>query len=78
MMDYLKRFYAAAKGKVSTYVGLGIGGLAALPDVLPQYWSQVEGMLPTAFPTERVHHVLMGVGALSVIWLRVRREIKAP
>lgn len=75
-MDYMKRAFTAAKGKVTTYVALCISGLAVLPDLLPQYWSQVEGMIPTQFPTERIHHLLMGAGALAVIWTRIRREVK--
>jgi hypothetical protein len=78
MMDYIKRFYAAAKGKLSTYVALCVTGVAALPDLLPTYWASIEGVLPTAFPSERIHHVLMGLGSLALIWLRVRREIQPP
>jgi hypothetical protein len=77
-MDYLKRFYTAAKNKLSTYVALAVTGIAAMPDLLPAYWANIEGLLPTTFATERIHHVLMGVGSLALIWLRVRREIKAP
>lgn len=73
----MKRVFTAARGKVTTYVALTISGLAALPDLLPTYWSQVEGLIPTSFPTERVHHILLGVGALAVIWTRIRREVKA-
>ena len=78
MLAYLKRMAVAASGKVTTYAALGLSGAAMLPDLVPQYWSQVEGMIPTSLPTERIHHVLLGVGALAVIWTRIRREVKAP
>ena len=77
-MPYVKRVVTAASSKVTTYVALGISAAAMLPDLLPSYWSQIESMLPTAVPTERVHHVLMGVGALAVIWTRIRREVALP
>jgi hypothetical protein len=78
MTAWWKRFYDVAKTKVTTWFALIIGTLAMLPDMVPQYWSQVEGLIPTKYPTEAVHHLLLGAGALAVIYLRVRREIHAP
>lgn len=72
MIDFLK----AARGKMTTWFALIMSALAVLPDVMPQYWNQVEALIPTQYPTEAVHHVLLGLGALAVIYLRVRREIK--
>ena len=76
MKDNLIRFLRAASGKATTYFALAMSGLAVLPEIIPQYWSQVEGLIPTAVPKESVHHILLGVGALAVIYLRIRREIK--
>jgi hypothetical protein len=76
VLESVETFLAAARGKFTTYFALGLSGLAMLPDLLPQYWSQIEGLLPTTANTERVHHLLLGIGALAVIYLRVRREVK--
>jgi hypothetical protein len=76
MLAYLKAFAAEAKGKATTYFALALSGLAVLPEVLPQYWGQVESLIPTAVNKETVHHLLLGVGSLAVIYLRVRREVK--
>lgn len=76
MEQGILNFLAAARGKATTYFALALSGLAMVPDLLPQYWAQVEALLPTSVPSERVHHILLGVGTLAVIWLRVRREVK--
>ena len=75
MWKYACRFCKAARGKVTTYAALALSGAAMLPDLIPQYWSQIEGLLPTSVPSERVHHMLLGIGALAVIWTRIRREL---
>jgi hypothetical protein len=76
MMDYLKKSAAAASTKLTTYVALTVSGLAMLPELVPQYWAQVEDLVPTAVPKESVHHFVLGVGALALIWTRIRREVK--
>lgn len=78
LWTHLVDVWHAAKTKVTTYFALLMSGLAVLPDVIPQYWAQVESLIPTAVPTEAVHHLLLGAGALAVIYLRVRREVHAP
>ena len=77
MIAWLKKFYTEAKTKLTTWFALALAGIAALPDLIPQYWANVEAMVPTHYPTEAVHHLLLGVGALAVIYLRVRRAVNA-
>ena len=74
-MNYLKRFFAAASKTVTAYLALAISGLAILPEMIPQYWDQLCGLLPASWPRETFHHILLGLGALAVIWTRVRRQI---
>lgn len=76
MLDYMKQVAIAARNKATTYFALALSGLAVLPEVIPQYWDQVEGLIPTQVNKETVHHILLGVGSLAVIYLRVRREVK--
>lgn len=78
MIETIKRFIAIARTKLTTWFALVMSGLAVLPDVIPQYWAQVESLIPTPVQTEAVHHLLLGAGALAVIYLRVRREVHAP
>lgn len=75
-MLYLKNLLSTASRTVTAYLALAISALAMLPEIIPQYWDQLCGILPASWPRETFHHVLLGLGALAVIWTRVRREIK--
>ena len=75
--SWCARFWQVSINKVTNWFALALSGLAVLPEILPQYWSQIEGIFPTSWPTERVHHILLGVGALAIIYLRGRRAMKA-
>lgn len=78
MLDYMKRAVVAARSKWTTYGAMALSGLAVLPEVIPQYWADVESLIPTQVNKETVHHLLLAAGSLAVIWLRIRREIKPP
>lgn len=72
------KYWQAARSKFTTWFALIMSALAILPDVIPQYWASLEALVPTKYPTEAIHHVLLGIGALAVIYLRIRREVHAP
>jgi len=75
-MKYIINMFNAASKTATAYLAVAISGLAVLPDTLPQYWGYLCGLLPHSWPQEKVHHLLLGIGALAVIWTRVRRQIK--
>jgi hypothetical protein len=74
-MKYIADMFAAASKTATAYLAVAISGLAVLPDTLPQYWGYLCDFLPHSWSQEKVHHALLGAGALAVIWTRVRRQI---
>jgi hypothetical protein len=71
MIDYIKRFWAAAKTKVTTYVAVAATVVAILPGAINDSWSQLSDVIPHAY-----QHTLLAGLALVTIWTRVRRELK--
>ena len=71
------RFWTQAKGKWTTWFALGMTGLATVPTVLPDSWDQIAYFIPPQH-RDKVHHGVLAAGFLGVIWLRVRRDVKAP
>jgi hypothetical protein len=77
MIAYLKTLIVTAKSQASTYVALVLLGLAELPELIPTYWADIEGLLPTATNKEAVHHLLLGVGAVAALLVRAHLAAKA-
>lgn len=72
MLDYIKRFWAEAKGKLSTYLGLLIIGASELRED----WSNVTDFLGDSPKLQFIaRHVYLVLGLL-VIWARVRSLLK--
>jgi hypothetical protein len=73
---WLKTVYLHAKGKVTTWVALGIAGLSQLADHAEELITQAPGLrpfLPAGTTVEHLlHGVLSGLGIL-VVWTRIRR-----
>lgn len=71
MLDYVKKFMAEAKGKLTTYVGLLIASAAEIRD----NWSGVADFVKGHPRAEWVaNHVFVLLGLL-VIYARVRRAL---
>ena len=70
MIDYLKRFWAEAKAKVTTYVALLTAVLATLPAAVGDSWGQVSAIIPVAY-----QHAVLAALSLITIWTRVRRDL---
>lgn len=72
MLDYVKKFYAQAKGKATTYVGLLIASSAEIRD----NWSGVADFVK-GHPTLEwlADHVFVTLGLL-VVYTRIRRAMK--
>lgn len=81
LWQWLKDFYAHAKGKLTTWLALLIAGLSQLADHAEELIGEVPSLRPF-LPASNVtvehilHGVLSGLGAL-VVWTRVRRLLKA-
>lgn len=58
------------------WIALAIAGLAMLPEVLPAYWGDICALFPKTWPSETIHHGLLGLGGLAAMWARVRRGIQ--
>jgi hypothetical protein len=77
MIAYLKTLIVTAKSQASTYVALVLAALGVLPELIPQYWNDIEGLIPTAVNKETVHHVLLGIGAIAAMLIRAHLAAKA-
>lgn len=80
MTQWLKDFYAHARGKLTTWLALGIAGLSQLADHAEEIVAQAPS-LRTFLPASNVtlEHVLHGVMTLLgvlVVWSRIRRLLK--
>ena len=69
MTDYLKKFLAHAKNKVTTYVALVTAGLSELLGG----WDQAAAMFPHWVVAQKAH--IVAVSALLAIWSRIRKEL---
>jgi len=82
MLNYLKRFYVAARNKVTTYVGMAIAALATLAaraeDLLNSV-PQLKALLPAGpiLSMFIAKWVLPSLGVL-VVFTRVRRLLHPP
>ena len=80
-MNILHRIYLEARSKVTTYVALGIAGIAQLAEHAEDLHSAVPSLaqyLPsTPLLTQICHYVLSALGLL-VIYTRVRRLLGLP
>jgi len=50
--------------------------LAMAPEFIPQYWADIEALIPTKYPKESVHHVLLLTCGIITIILRGRRQAR--
>lgn len=77
MIQWLKDFYVHAKGKLTTWLALGIAALSQLADHAEELIGQAPSLRPF-LPASNVtvehvlHGALSGLGLL-VVWTRVRR-----
>lgn len=72
MVDYIKRFIAQAKGKLSTYLGLLIGSAAEIRE----NWSGVTDFVKGhPLLQHMANHAFLVLGLL-VIYARIRRAMK--
>jgi len=82
MTQWLKDFYAHAKGKLTTWLALGIAALSQLADHAEELIGQVPSLRPF-LPASNVtvehalHGMLSALGVL-VIWTRIRRLLGTP
>lgn len=72
---YLLQVADKAKGKLTTYVAALSVFIASLPELIKDYWGQLEQSIPhlTIY-----HGTVTAIGLLLTIWARVRREIIPP
>lgn len=75
-MNYLKQLYAAAKGKLTTYLALGVAGFSQvaehaqdLHDSVPQ----LSGYLPQSKWIATGTHWALTILGVLIVWSRVRR-----
>lgn len=80
MLTYLRQLYTEAKGKVTTYLALAVGGVSQLADhaqELHDQFPELKGYLPQGPAIEHgAHYALSGLGLL-IVWSRVRRLLGA-
>jgi hypothetical protein len=80
-MNYLKKFYAEAKNKVTTYVGLGVTAFSTLAlksEDLLNSMPQLKAFLPAAPRVQAAcTTIAAGLGILTV-YTRVRRLLRTP
>ncbi len=69
LLDYSRRFYLAAKGKLTTWVALLTAGLSELIGT----WDQSVALLPHWIIEHKPH--IVAASALLAIWTRIRKEI---
>lgn len=69
MFDYLKRFYNAAKTKLTTYIALSTAGLTELLSS----WDQTISLFPHWLVTQKAH--IISASVLLTIWSRIRKEL---
>jgi hypothetical protein len=74
----IKDFYTLAKGKVTTYLALGVAGTSQLADHaenLVNMAPQLKPYLPTGPHFQQgLHYTLTGLGFM-IVWSRIRREL---
>lgn len=75
-MNWFQRFYAAAKNKLTTYMGLAVASSSALTakseDLLNQI-PQITPYLPPLPKLQTILHFVTGTLGLLVVYTRVRR-----
>ncbi len=69
MLAYLKKFYTAAKGKLTTYIALATAGVTELVSA----WDQAVAILPHWLVEQKTH--IFAIAALIPMWSRIRREL---
>lgn len=69
MLAYLKRFYALAVSKLTTYVALLTAGLSELLGS----WDSAATLFPHWLVAQRAH--IISASALLAIWSRIRKEL---
>jgi hypothetical protein len=78
-MNYVARFYHAAKGKMTTYLALGIAGFSQLADHaedLRSQWPGLRAYLPAGDWVDHVSHAILSILGALIVWSRVRRLLK--
>jgi hypothetical protein len=66
---YVAKFYAAAKGKVTTYVAIG----TAIVTEIAGNWDATAAILPPFVVSHKAE--IFALAALIPVWTRIRREI---
>lgn len=68
-MNYISKFIALAKGKLTTYVALLTAGLSELLGS----WDSASALFPPWIITHKAH--IVSASALLAIWSRIRRSL---
>jgi hypothetical protein len=80
MTRWLTEFYQHAKGKLTTWLALGITGLSQLADHAEELVTQaptLKPFLPSGAIVEHALHAVLSVLGVLVVWSRIRRLLRA-
>lgn len=78
-MSYLANFWLHAKGKLTTWLALGIAGFSQLADhaeELRNEWPALRTYLPSVPWIDHVSHGILSALGVVIVWSRVRRLLQ--